>query len=143
MGIPIEDNYMYSLLFTDDQVIMAGDEYDIEYMMRILAKSYEANGLKNNYSKIKYLVTGGKSKIFKYKGIQQKLKRRYFKQNKQAKQAIQKLNLRLWSGYIKRQNKRKIYNSIVQSILKFEILEMTKRDRERGHAVEMDFLRKE
>ncbi|KAF2883812.1 hypothetical protein ILUMI_22398 [Ignelater luminosus] len=32
MGIEINDDFLHSLLFADDQVIMTSDEYDLEYM---------------------------------------------------------------------------------------------------------------
>lgn len=70
MGIPIENDYIYSLLFTDDQVILAGDEHDIIYMMRKLVDTYKANGLNVNYKKTKYLVTGGEARDLQ---IQRKL----------------------------------------------------------------------
>jgi len=36
MGIPLETTTLYTLQFTDDQVILAGDKEDFEYMARKL-----------------------------------------------------------------------------------------------------------
>nr|CAH7758531.1 unnamed protein product [Callosobruchus chinensis] len=49
----------------------------------------------------------------------------------------------LWSNNLSKQNKLRIYQSIVQSILLYEseIWETTKRDRQRLKATEIDFFR--
>lgn len=60
--------YVYSMLFADDQEIMAGDEYDIEYTMRKLNEACEENGVKINNKKTKYLVVGGKAPSLQING---------------------------------------------------------------------------
>jgi hypothetical protein len=56
----------------------------------------------------------------------------------QAKQAINKLNSILWAN-IKKQTKKRIYETIVESILLYgsDVWEITKRDKQRLEAVEM------
>lgn len=161
MGIPIHDNHIYSLLFADDQVIMAGDEHDIHYMIRKLAETYEKNGMKINFKKTKYLVSGGtardlevggqtvaKCEEYKYLGSviasESNSKKEITSRIGQARQATQTLNSILWSKYIKNETKIRIYHSIVQSILLYgsDTWELTKRDKQRINAVEMDFLRR-
>lgn len=161
MGLLIGDDYIHSLLFADDQVIMAGDEDDIEYMMRKLVDTYEANGLKINYKKTKYLTTKDrgndlqiygntivKSDDFKYLGSiissDANSKKDITSRMGQARQAIQRLNSLLWSKSIYNNTKVRIYNSIVQTILIYgsETWELSKRHRQQINAVEMDFLRR-
>jgi hypothetical protein len=49
MGLPI--NKDYNLLFADDQVIIAQDTEDAEYMLRKLVEEYMKLGLQINFGK--------------------------------------------------------------------------------------------
>lgn len=40
MGIQLTDRPLYTLQFADDQVVIANDKYDMEYMMRKLIEEY-------------------------------------------------------------------------------------------------------
>lgn len=161
MGIPVNEKHIHSLLFADDQVIMAGDEYDIEYMMRKLADTYEANGLKINYKKTKYLVIGGqardlhiqgqvitKCEEYKYLGSlissEGNSKMEITSRIGQARQATRTLNSLLWSKNLRNRTKTRIYGSIIESILLYgsETWEMTKGEKQKINSVEMDFLRR-
>ena len=51
MGIPIQNTYVYSLSFTDYQVLIAQDHDDMEYMTRKLKEEYEKWGLAINLEK--------------------------------------------------------------------------------------------
>jgi hypothetical protein len=54
MGIPLE-NTLYSLQFADDEVVLADDKEDLEYMTRKLNKKLTRNGgLDMNLSKTNY-----------------------------------------------------------------------------------------
>ena len=44
----IQDMTLYSMLFADDQLIIAQDDEDLEYMTRKLIDDYELRGLKLN-----------------------------------------------------------------------------------------------
>jgi hypothetical protein len=48
MAIPIQNAYAYSLSFADDQVLLAQDHDDVEYMARRLKEEYEEWGLTIN-----------------------------------------------------------------------------------------------
>jgi hypothetical protein len=48
MGLEIQDTTIYSLLFADDQLLIAQDYEYIEYMTRKLIYEYELLGLKLN-----------------------------------------------------------------------------------------------
>jgi hypothetical protein len=53
MGLPInQDYYLYNLLFEDDQVIIAQDTEDAEYMLRKLDVEYNKWGLQINFGKL-------------------------------------------------------------------------------------------
>jgi hypothetical protein len=41
MGLKIQDTTIYSLLFADDQILIAQDYEDLEYMTRKLIDEYE------------------------------------------------------------------------------------------------------
>jgi hypothetical protein len=52
MGLEIQDTTIYSMLFADDQLIIAQDYEDLEYRTRKLIGEYEACVLKLNVKKI-------------------------------------------------------------------------------------------
>ena len=41
MGIPINDKFLYTLLFADDQVVVAMGEQDSNYVIRKLREQYK------------------------------------------------------------------------------------------------------
>jgi len=49
---------IYTLLFADDQVVLAMDEQDSNYMIRKLHKQYKIWGLEINYVKTEQLMIG-------------------------------------------------------------------------------------
>ena len=51
MGMPIQNTSVYSLSFADDQVLLAQDHDDMEYMARKLKEEYEKWGLAINLEK--------------------------------------------------------------------------------------------
>jgi len=58
MGLEIKDMTINSVLFADDQLIIAQDYEDLEYMTRKLIDEYELWGLKLNVRKTKYMAIG-------------------------------------------------------------------------------------
>ena len=48
MGIQIQNTYVYSLNFADDQVLLAQDHDDMEYMARKLQEEYIKWGFRKN-----------------------------------------------------------------------------------------------
>lgn len=68
MGLEIDEDLLHTLLFADDQIIMANDDYDIEYMIRKLSEVYTTAGLKINFSKTKYLVIGAEGQDIEIDG---------------------------------------------------------------------------
>jgi hypothetical protein len=161
MGVDVNGEYLYSLLFADDQVVIALDEDDSNYMMRKLTETYEKWGLKINFDKTKYLVIGGEGKDMDVNGKTVKVCREFKYLGSvisaegssrkdinsriiQGRQAVQKLNSMWWSDQLNKPTKKRIYNSIVQSILTYgsEAWEITRRDSDRLRAVEMDALRR-
>ena len=46
MGIPLQNTHVYTLNFADDQVLIAHDHGDMEFMARKLKDEYEKWGLK-------------------------------------------------------------------------------------------------
>jgi len=68
MGIPIQNTYVYSLNFADEQVLSAQDHDDMEYMARKLKEGYEKWGLAINSEKTKYVCMGEEKEILKFDG---------------------------------------------------------------------------
>ena len=62
MGLEIQDATVYSVLFADDQLLIAQDYEDLEYMTRKLRDEYELQGLKLNIKKTKYMAIGDTSR---------------------------------------------------------------------------------
>ena len=58
MGLEIKDMTIYSMLFADDQLLIAQDYEDLEYMRRKLIDEYELWGLKLNIKKLKCMAIG-------------------------------------------------------------------------------------
>jgi hypothetical protein len=51
MGLEIQDTAIYSMLFADNQLLIAQDYEDLEHMTRKLIEEYELWGLKLNVKK--------------------------------------------------------------------------------------------
>ena len=54
---------MYSLSFADDQVVLAQDHDDLEYMVRKLKEECEEWGLNINLEKKKYICIGKEKQV--------------------------------------------------------------------------------
>ena len=61
MGLEIQDTTIYSVLYVDDQLLIAQDYEDLEYMARKLIDEYELRGLKLSVKKTKYMAIGDTS----------------------------------------------------------------------------------
>jgi hypothetical protein len=60
MGIPVNDRYLFALKFADDQVMIAQDQFDLEFMLRRLQNAYESWGLTLNFKNTEYLAINSK-----------------------------------------------------------------------------------
>ena len=58
MGLEIQDTTIYSLLFADDQLLIAQEYEESVHMTRELIDEYELWGLKLNVKKTKYMAIG-------------------------------------------------------------------------------------
>ena len=65
MGLEIQDTTIYSKLFADDELLIAQDYEDLEYMTRKLIDEFELWGLKLNVKKTKYMAIGDTSRDLK------------------------------------------------------------------------------
>ena len=135
VGIPLENTTLYTLQFADDQVVLAEDKEDLEYMTRKLIKTYEKWGLDMNLNKTKYLWIGGtqnnlkldkKNEIefrqeYKYLGVifdtsgtdDKEIRSRVI----QGRKCVACLNGILWSKNIRKERKLNIYNALIKSSL--------------------------
>lgn len=162
MGIELNGNWLYTLLFADDQVVVANDEDDLAYMMRKLIEEYSKWGLNINTMKTLYLPIGKdgvdlqissslvikKCSQYTYLGsiinqegsCEDDIRHRI----NLGKASIQVLNALLWSSKFRWQTKMKIYKTIIEPITTYgaESWSITERNRKKIEAVEMDFLRR-
>ena len=161
MGVPIAEDKLFTLHFADDQAILAEDRMDIDYMLRKLHEEYSRYGLEINVSKTEYVVFGGtgldlkigtaqvkNTKTFKYLGVRLTASGgssdEICSRMGQAKSAIRQLNSLLWSTKITKHTKIRIYKAIVESIGTYgaELWEISKRNKTRIKAMEMEFWRR-
>lgn len=161
MGIDIGDTCLYTLQFADDQVIMANDKDDLEYMARKLREEYKQWGLEINLRKTKYLPIGAEltniqleneeieaCSEYAYLGVvfdtTGKDDREIKKRITQAKRMIGCLNGVFWSTEIKKKLKINIYETLVKSSLLYgaESWRITEANRRKLEAVEMDAFRR-
>lgn len=162
MGIQIHDVTLYSLNFADDQIIFAEDESDINYMFRKLKEEYRNWGLEINLTKTEYMVVGGLGsnivlddgsiikccKTYKYLGTMMsneggsEIEIRHRMQK--GRVAIKQLHSIIWNNTIHKDIKRRIYKTIVESIMLYgaELWEVSKKNENKLKAVEMDYWRR-
>lgn len=62
MGIEIGNNYIYTLQFADDQVVIVNDQSDMEYMTWKLIDDAKIGASQLSFQKTKYLRIGGASR---------------------------------------------------------------------------------
>jgi hypothetical protein len=162
MGIPLENIRLYTLQFADDQVVLAGDKEDLEYMRRKLKETYEKWGFDMNLNKTKYLYMGGTHnnlkldkdneiefcQEYKYLGVifdtsgtdDKDIRSRVV----QARKCMACLNGILWSEDIRKERKLNIYNILMISGLLYgsETRRLTENNKRWAEATEMDALRR-
>lgn len=161
MGIQVGDTCLYNLLFADDQILIANDEYDVSFMVRKLLEEYSKWGLKVNLNKTEYLCVGengndielGNETIkaceeYRYLGSivskEGTCEKDIKSKTVNGRIVLQKLNSLLWSSKMKINTKINIYKSIVLPITTYssECWQVSDRNRQKLEAVEMDFLRR-
>jgi hypothetical protein len=162
MGIPLENTTLYTIQFADDQVVLAGDKEDLEYMTRKLKETYEKWSLDMNLNKTRYFCIGERhsnlkldkdSEIescpeYKYLGVNidnsgtddKEIRSREI----QARKCIACLNGIPWSKDIRKERKWNIYNALIQINLLYgsETWKLTESNKRRVEATEMDALRR-
>ena len=160
MGLEIKDGvYLHHLLFADDQVVIAQDGEDANYICNHLAMEYRKWGLKINYQKTEYLtndpddlyIEGKRIKkvnTFCYLGsileMEGKSEVEINKRISSGRKVIGMLNSILWSKSIINRTKKIIYKSILESIVMYgvETCTVNLKHIKKLQAVEMDFWRR-
>ncbi|XP_044760773.1 uncharacterized protein LOC123318222 [Coccinella septempunctata] len=163
MGIQLtDDTALYTLHFADDQVVIAQDKEDLEFMSRRLFEEYQNWGLTVNLRKTKYMCVGGEKEKLRvnddveidacdeYIYLGTKITADGRTQNEiesrinKGKTTIRHLNSILWSKSISAEKKRYIYSSVFKSIVLYgsETWQLTKSLEKRLLALEMDFWRR-
>ncbi|XP_054257537.1 uncharacterized protein LOC128982603 [Macrosteles quadrilineatus] len=162
MGVQLEESRLFTLYFADDQVVLAEDREDLSYMVRKLKEEYELNGLVLNVGKCEYLVVGsdivenlpledGEVKGVrraKYLGV---IFDKSGSSGVEVEERIQKgrkvtraFNSVWWDRGVSKKTKKRIYKSMVQSVVLYgsEVWELKQRNTGKLLATEMDVLRR-
>ncbi|XP_045480901.1 uncharacterized protein LOC123685289 [Harmonia axyridis] len=139
MGIPEAKNNLFTLRFADDQIVIAQDNDDLEYMARILIEEYKKWGLEVNIEKTRYMNIGG-LEISDDGRLDQAIKKR----NSLGRRAITRLNSIIWDQHISKSNKHRIYNTTIKSIVTYgsEVWQLKASAEKTLEATEMDFWRR-
>ncbi|XP_030753978.1 uncharacterized protein LOC115880821 [Sitophilus oryzae] len=124
MGIPVGKDTLYTLLFANDQVLIARDRDDSSYMFRKLHEEYSKWGLTINTKKTEYMVVGDDERedldvgigiiknvcTFKYLGVtfttNGKSTQDIANKVGQGKRVIGQLNSLLWSDKISQKKQK-------------------------------------
>jgi len=160
MGIPIQNTFVYSLSFADDQVLLAQYHDGMEYMARKLKEEYEKWGLAINLEKTTYVCMGEGKETLKSDGEEEikpctectylgtkigqlgdnttEIKHRI----NQTRKAINALNSTWWHNNITKNRKLYTYSTIIQSILVYgaEVWQIPSRKINKILSTEMDML---
>lgn len=158
MWITVDDHRLFTLHFADDQVKLAEDEIDINYMIRKLSEEYCEWGLNMNLSKTEYLVVRGtgadlhvgngvirNSSEYKHLGIkvtdQGGTDDEISSKIGQAKMATRQLSSLLWDTKLTNNTKIRLYETTVESLgtYKAELWVINKRNEPRIRAMEINF----
>jgi hypothetical protein len=161
MGVQLGRDYIQTLLFADDQVVLAEDEEDVEYMLRKLIEEYDKWGLEVNTEKTQYLVVGRNGRDlnvngkiiknveeYKYLGVtitsNGSDKKDVANKIVKGKALTSQLNSILWSLNIRKDIKKRIYKTIVESAVTYgaEVWTTTQNMRNRLSTVENGYWRR-
>ena len=163
MGLEIQDTTIYAVLFADDQLLIAQDYEDLEYMTRKLIDEYELRGLKINVKKTKYMAIGDTSRDLQlgdgngkmnhlseniYLGVRITKDGNYEPEindrTNTGRAAILKLNSILWDRDVTSKTKTHIYHAIVKSTITYaaETWCLKAKTTAKLNSTEMDFWRR-
>lgn len=163
MGVPVGDDCLVTLNFADDQVVIAQDAYDLEFMMSRLNSAYTEWGLTVNIDKTEYLVTNSDDKFdifitdnaklrqvewFKYLGA--RITRKGLDKTEvsarieQGRKIIGALNGIWWDKNIRPNTKVHIGRALVESVVTYgcEVWTLKAEQKRALNALEMDYLRR-
>ena len=158
MGVQIGEDNVHTLLFADDQIVLAEDRDDIEYMTRKLLEEYRRWGLEINLGKTEYMVAGGEgsnlvidddvikhTKEYKYLGVLITSDNRDDKdireKTNKGRIITRQLSSILWNKDIKGKTKKRIFETMVESCTTYgaETWVLNKRMLQRVSATEMNY----
>lgn len=161
MGVKMGEEHIHSLLFADDQVVLAEDEHDAEYMMRKLIEEYDSWGLEVNMEKTQYMVIGreGQDMVtdkgiikstneYKYLGVTLTAdgsdEKDVLSKLGRGRAITRQLHPVLWNDVISSKTKMHIYKSFVESCASYgsEIWTLSSRLAQRVRAMEMGYWRR-
>ncbi|XP_030761520.1 uncharacterized protein LOC115886487 [Sitophilus oryzae] len=164
MGVPVGDDCLVTLNFADDQVVIAQDAYNLEFMMSRLNSAYTEWGLTVNIDKTEYLLTNSNDKFdifitdnaklrqvewFKYLGARISSRKGLDKTEvsariEQGRKIIGALNGIWWDKNIRPNTKVHIGRALVESVVTYgcEVWTLKAEQKRALNALEMDYLRR-
>lgn len=152
---------LHTLLFADDQVILAEDGEDVEYMVRKLIEEYDKWGLDVNLQKTKYMVIGREGQdIVTAKGVINHVTeyeylgvtltsdgtddRDILNKMGKGRAITRQLHSVLWNKNISFRIKTQLFKAFVESCATYgsEVWTVSPRSAQRVTAMEMNFWRR-
>lgn len=161
MGVRLRDSHLHTILFADDQVIIAEDEEDMKYMLTKLIEEYNNWGLEVNTEKTKYLLIGGKGQDleldngaiksveeYEYLGVtvceDGRDDKDIIKKVGKGKNMTKALHPILWNNNITKKTKTDIYKTLIESVMTYgsEVWVMDKNMKQKLLSAEMSYWRR-
>lgn len=161
MGIRLENTHLYTILFADDQIVIAEDQQDMSYMLNKLIEEYNKWGLEVNTEKTQYMVIGGKGEDIELESgtIKNVAEYEYLgvticedgrddkdirKKMGKGKNMIKALHPILWNNNITNKTKKNIFKSIIEPVMTYgsEVWVTGKNMNQKILAAEMSYWRR-
>lgn len=163
MGVPVGDDFLFNIHFADDQIVIAQDAFDLEFMLRRLHSAYDEWGLKINTEKTEYLVVNSMANfqvmIDDNSSIKQVNQTKYLgaiigtegtsdreirSRMEKSRKVLGCLNSIWWDKNISKSTKVRIGKTLVESVLTYgsEVWTMSAAVKRKLNAIEMDYLRR-
>lgn len=136
MGIQIDNRPIYTVLYADDQIVVAEDQQDMQYMLAKLTEEYNKWGLQLNMEKTQYMVIGGRSEnielesgtikntdTYDYLGVtiseDGRDKMDIMRKVGKSKKMIKMLHPILWNKNLTNKTKKNIFKTMIEPVMTY------------------------
>lgn len=136
MGVWVDDRPIFTILFADDQIVIAEDQQDMTYMLNKLVEEYNEWGLEVNTDKTQYMVIGGEGQDLDLESGKVKYVKQYeylgvtisedgkdikdiTKKIGRGKNMIKALHHSLWNKSLTNKTKRNIFKVMIEPVMTY------------------------